>query len=296
MIKAFKYLIIIGAVLFIQGFVFQPLMINSDAMSSCLEKGDYIILNKWQTNFAENSDLEVRNQVLAFHYPLDKGEIEKKAVYVKRCVGLPGDSLLLQKGLTNDFNGALKFDYVLDDEANLIDEATLEKLQIEVRAKIMGHHWLLSLNEKDVEKIKEIDPRLNLEIILQNKDEYDESIFPSDMLHKWNRDFFGPLYIPKAQDKIHLNRNNISHYFKIIQEYEGHTLELDGATIQIDGKVATTFTFKQNYYFFMGDNRHQSIDSRYWGLVPQDHLIASCSRILFNIEKPLSKRFFKPIK
>ena len=154
----------------------------------------------------------------------------------------------------------------------------------------------MSLGKNQINKLKEFDNNFVFKKLIQDPNEYDLSVFPSDTTKKWNRDFYGPIYIPRSGDEIEINLENISLYRKIIEVYENHQLEVDGTSIHIDNKVCPTFTFTQDYYFMMGDNRHHSKDSRHWGFVPQDHLIASCSVIIFNVENLSTERLFKQIK
>ncbi len=99
----------------------------------------------------------------------------------------------------------------------------------------------------------------------------DNAIFPH--INKWNQDNFGPIYIPEAGKTVALTNESLPFYKDIITTYEGNTLQLDGSKFLINGKPATTYTFKQNYYWMMGDNRHNSEDSRYWGYVPENHIV-----------------------
>lgn len=100
-----------------------------------------------------------------------------------------------------------------------------------------------------------------------------ENIFPKSQGYTWNRDFFGPIYIPEAGKTIALNLDNLPLYKRAITAYEGNTLKVKGNQILINDKVVDSYTFTEDYYWMMGDNRHNSQDARMWGFVPFDHVV-----------------------
>jgi len=126
---------------------------------------------------------------------------------------------------------------------------------------------------------------------------YNARVFPHDEQYTWSQDNFGPIYIPKAGATVALNNKTISLYKRIIKEYEHNNLTINNDAIYINGKLADTYTFKQNYYWMMGDNRHNSEDARYWGYVPFDHVVGKPVFIWMSWDgsKPRWERFFTTV-
>ena len=154
---------------------------------------------------------------------------------------------------------------------------------------------MLSIDSLQISKLLEVDSNLLFNRNTLLTDKIDLSIFPSDTSLYWNRDFYGPLYVPQANVEIELDIQNIKLYKKIITDYENHEISIVGSNIYIDDQLVNSYRFDQNYYFMLGDNRHHSQDSRHWGFVPEDHIIGSCSTILFNAERFSFKRFIKTV-
>ena len=138
---------------------------------------------------------------------------------------------------------------------------------------------------------------------INNKISYNESFFPNNIRFNWNEDNFGPISIPKAGQTINITNDNYPLYKKIIKDYENNSIKKIDDKYVINGIETPRYTFKQNYYWMMGDNRHNSADSRFWGFVPEDHIVGKALFIWMSwdknakgIKKVRWKRLFKSVK
>ena len=297
-----------------------------------------------------------RNDIVVFSWPADTVRqffvrekrvdkpIDKKSNYVKRCLGIPGDTLEIingfvhtngvknilpsrarvqytfnafsKKGVSSrkllaagfeDFNRKYKIENITENSyQKLIPHiigrigSTVEDFSVITKAKGLPPGLIRQLGLR-VSEILETNKELTLTIeeanglkslegidsvkqrILRNKIS-NETFFPNKIPFNWNEDNFGPLLIPKKGMTISLTRDILPLYKKIIQEYENNTLELTPTEIKINGSVGTKYTFKKDYYWMMGDNRHRSEDSRFWGFVPEDHIVGKPVFIWFSIK------------
>ncbi|AIM59161.1 signal peptidase I [Cellulophaga sp. RHA_52] len=315
-----------------------------------------------------------RNDIVVFSWPADtvrqffvkeKGvrkPIDKKSNYVKRCVGVPGDTISVVDGyvhingektilpdrakpmffhvvttknaLDNNVLNALgrknftgytiripkevlqknnvpelmekgtSLDEIKQDSAYVYYTGSFasDKIKNYLKAEDVRNMNLFNLTEAEAKKIQKLTAVESVTKFSFKKPS--TKIFPQNANLAGTEDNLGPIYIPKAGATINLNAKNLPLYKKIITEYEGNTLAQAGNQITINGSVADKYTFKQDYFWMMGDNRHQSEDSRYWGFVPENHIVGKPVFIWMSIDgindgfanwKPRWNRFFTTV-
>lgn len=318
-----------------------------------------------------------RNDIVVFNWPADTVEqffvktdkyirkpIDKKSNYVKRCVGIPGDTLEIRDGyifingeksimpdrakpqyhyivksdkgvstktlfeagsrefmrtFVGNFRSQEEYDAVApyvyaivknDRMGNVTFVTESKGVPVEVLKKngislteVSDFEREVNLTEEEAEKLKTFNGIQSVERRITPKGTRD-GVFPNNRDYSWNLDNFGPLYIPQKGKTIDISVFNLPLYKKVIEEYEGNSLEVSGNQVLINGQPASTYTFKQDYFWMMGDNRHRSEDSRYWGFVPENHIVGKPVFIWLSIEgindglgnwKPRWERFFTTV-
>ena len=190
--------------------------------------------------------------------------VDRRENYVKRCVGLPGDTLQIKDtqvyidGKAIENPEEMQLNYFVQTTGPYIPEEMFREL---------------GSNKKLVSRI------------VMEPENLSGQMYPQNLYTKWTRDNYGPVWIPEKGATITLNKDNLPIYERCIVAYEGNTLEQKPDGIYINGQKTDTYTFKLDYYWMMGDNRHNSLDSRYWGFVPEDHVVGKPIVVWLSLDK-----------
>ncbi len=241
------------------------------------------------------------NDVVVFNYPMeDFRPVDKQENYIKRCIGIPGDTLKLVDKLVHINNKPVElaqfgqYSYIVRTDGSSFNPIVLQSIGITEGGMVGDGVFRFFLTRETAAKMKELPNVRQMEEETETKGVYSEYIFPSDPKHTWNVDNFGPLYIPKKGATITLDANNISMYKRVISVYEHNKLDIKGDKIFINDKETSSYTFQMDYYFMMGDNRHNSADSRFWGFVPEDHIVGKAVFIWMSWDE--NGKFFNKIR
>ncbi len=365
---------IIGATL-IHTFIIQPFTIPTSSMEKSMLIGDYLLVSKLNygpnvpntplsipfmhnvlvgsentPSFTKSVQLGYNrltgftsvknNDIVVFNYPVDDMQeampFDKKTHYVKRCVGIAGDSLEIKNQkvyingneqplpdrshgqfsyiVTSKGNGFRQkflleneitevyplheYEFVLNEEnVNLFKEQayirnvelidTLNTYRIITQGVLLNANvlatyqgvktdnslFLMMLTDENVAKLKSLSTVTSVTIPELLASQKGNIMFPKGNNYNWSTDNYGPIFIPKAGETIQLSEENVEMYARVISDYEANSLEQKEDGVYINDVLSTEYTFQMNYYWMMGDNRHNSLDSRFWGFVPENHVV-----------------------
>ncbi|MES2652822.1 MAG: signal peptidase I [Bacteroidota bacterium] len=277
-----------------------------------IKRNDVVVFN-----FPEGDTVMLENQNPSYYanlrvygwaktnsdYTIVSRPIDKRENYIKRCVAIAGDVISMKNGIANvngkdeplkntgmmpyriQFNSTEINLELLKDKGFAIGEMQQES----------DDTYLANASAEMITELKKLNFTKSVTMAAESAEhEENGGLFPYDPNRKWNRDNFGPIKIPAKGWTVQIDSNTMPLYYRAIRTYEGNTVENKGNDWYINGKIAKSYTFKMNYYWMMGDNRHQSADSRYWGFVPEDHVVGKALFIWMSFDSEGS--FFNKIR
>ncbi len=310
-------------------FFFQPFVVPSPSMAKTIVPGDYILVSK--LHYGPHTPRSVgipfldvyvpgvqmpstrlpgltvpeRKDIVVFHYPPEEKPVDQKTAYIKRLIGLPGDTVDVRGGNTivNGQQLALpstlqrRWNVYLTDPRMQLSAVHLEPIGIRTaRPTSDPDRRMVDATPRAARELESLSfvKRVEPHVAAQEA----TSLFPPGT--KATRDEYGPVPVPKAGQTVRLTDTTWPLYKSVIRRHEGHeATRLENGDVQIDGEVTNHYTFEQDYFFVLGDNRDNSLDSRMWGYVPEDHLVGEAVATLFSWNQeenvPRIRRMFRDL-
>ena len=242
-------------------------------------------------------------------YDIETRPVDRRDNYIKRCVAVPGDTVKVAENqvIVNgepqpEFEGIQRFHRVTTNGTPINPKKLRDFGVSRESADIRNNpNYTFALTSDQARQVTDIPGVIQVRpVVMFEEGEFDRDIFPHDQRYPWNLEYFGPLEVPGKGMTVALTLDNLPLYRRIIEAYEQHSLRVEEGKIFIDEEQVDRYTFAMDYYFMMGDNRHSSADSRFWGFVPEDHIIGKPRLIWLSLDKEYGgirwNRLFKIVR